>query len=157
MSSIDKLKKRVESNREHREDDKKLYEHLTARERLVAEAPLEQEMDFYCPTCNKHQSLLGRKAIVYGLDLDKNEDYLFQPITASFRSRCPKGHYVRRYITDAKHDPYFKSPILRRLAYEMRDEMLQPNDPRFRKVYPKQWEEFERQKEENEKYALYGG
>lgn len=139
MSSVDKLTKRVDSNRERRDDEKRLYEHLNAREILVKEASAEQDMDFYCKLCNKHNSCLGKKRIRYGLNIDTGEDYLIEPISALFVGQCKKGHRVERFITDKEHDPYFRSPILRRLAHEMEDDLLQPSDPRFAKIYPKEW------------------
>lgn len=155
MASIDKLKKRVENNKERREADKRFLDHLNAREILVAEAPDQQEMDFYCEPCNKHDSYLGRKVIQYVTEFEEREgklvevgDHPSEPLRASFVAHCKKGHLVRRYITDKERDPYFRSPILRRMAQVMEDDMLQPSDPRFAKVYPKQWAELQSQKEE---------
>ncbi len=150
--SVEKLKKRIEQNKERRDDEKRLYEHVNARQILVDEAPDSQDMDFYCATCNEHRSYLGKKTIQYGIELDKDMnvigEYRVEPIRASFVAVCRKGHGVRRYITDKERDPYFRSPILRMMARTMEDDMLQPDDPRFAKVYPKQWAELQRQKEE---------
>lgn len=152
MGNIEKLKKRVENNKERREADKKFLDYINARQILVDEAPLTQEMDFYCATCNEHGSYLGKKHIRYGVEFDKDMniigDYRVEPISALFIAGCKRGHRVERFITDKAHDPYFKSPILRKLARDMADEMLQPNDPRFAKVYPKQWAELQKQREE---------
>ncbi len=139
MSSVDKLQKRVESNREMRESVDRLDKHIHAREILVTEAPDQQDMDFFCEVCGTHASSIGKKRIRYGLNIDTGEDYRVEPISALFVGQCKKGHRVERFITDKERDPYFQSPILRRLAYEMQDDMLQPSDPRFAKVYPEAW------------------
>jgi hypothetical protein len=47
-----------------------------------------------------------------------------------------------RRITDKVQDPYYyQSLMLNRQRYNMRDDLLTPDDPRFKLLYPKQYEE----------------
>ncbi len=159
MTSIDSLKKRVDENRDWRSRSKAEEERINARRILVDAEPNEQDMDFYCETCEVHESCKGKKVIVYGIELDSQMnvigDYEAQPLRASFVAHCKRGHPVRRFITDKEQDPYFQSPIVRRLQILMEDDLLQPDHPRFKQVYPKQWAELEKQKEENERMGAF--
>lgn len=151
MDKIDKLKARVDKNREGRQRAATADERANARQRSVDKAPATQEMDFYCPECVAHYFLVGRKVVEHGYNVTTGQSYPVSPVRASFVARCPKkGHSLRRYITDAWMDPYLNSPILRHQAWLMRDELLQPSDPRFKTVYPKEWAKMEAEREEAE-------
>lgn len=59
------------------------------------------------------------------------------------------GSVVRREIT--LYDRYSDlSPRLRHERILHEDDLLTPNDPRFKTVYPDKWRELERQREERE-------
>lgn len=68
-------------------------------------------------------------------------------------SRCVMcGGKIIRYITDRHLDPYFyRSEKVRMERMKHEKDLIQPSDPRFRKLYPKEYERIEAVREANEK------
>ena len=68
-------------------------------------------------------------------------------------SRCVLcGDKIIRYITERHLDPYFfrsKKVKMERMKHEK--DLIQPSDPRFKKLYPAEYERIEAVKEANEK------
>lgn len=143
MSSIDKLEKRVESNREQRARDATLGAEYRERMKLIQETPDHLPMGFWCTTCESDFEGMGHKCDdLYGYDLDSGKLYA----TGTPRPRawyagiCPEGHRAIRRITDKLTDPYYwQSEVLKRQRVQMADDLVQPDDPRFAKLYPEQW------------------
>ena len=71
-------------------------------------------------------------------------------------SRCVLcENKIIRYITERHLDPYFyksKKVKIERIQHEK--DLIQPSDPRFKKLYPKEYERIEAVKEANEKKKL---
>ena len=89
--------------------------------------------DFYCPVCKKDCSGPGYRQVCTLRE--------WAP-TAWYVGYCPKGHKMIRRITDKSTDPYYEqSFMVMRQRYEMADMLLDPSDPRFKILYPKQYEE----------------
>ncbi len=136
MNKIDHLKKRIDYNQEQRKRDKQRSERDSETRRTIDESPGIAKMDFWCEKCRQDFTGEGIKAIPYGLDLNSNEHYELSPLRAYYIGHCPTGHRAIRYITDKHRDPYFyQSVMLQHQRVEYADDILQPSDERFRKVY----------------------
>jgi len=71
-------------------------------------------------------------------------------------SRCIKcKKKILRYITQRHLDPYWgRSAKAKREVIKYEKDLIQPDDPRFKKLYPRQYERLEAVKEANEKKKL---
>lgn len=88
---------------------------------------------FYCLRCQKDFVSVGRKVVT--------GEY------AWFYAKCSCGGRCIRRITDKLGDIYyFKSKVVRKQQTDASTDMLPPNDPLFRLVYPKQWAKMEKEK-----------
>lgn len=68
---------------------------------------------------------------------------------------CVCGEKLMRYITERHKDPYwYKSEKVRYERRRHAKDLIQPSDPRFKSVYPKEYERLEAVKEANEKKKL---
>ena len=138
---IDRAKKVKTDLDQEREKEKREKERLE-RERVNDEAPLYKRQDAFCEVCDRDYSVMLKK---HGTSL-----------LAYYVAFCPYGHPVRREIT--LRDRYYDQSKKVRAEREMySDLLLTPNDPRFRLVYPEQWKELERQREEREKINVQKG
>lgn len=104
------------------------------KERIQAifSAPRFIVTDFFCPVCKRDCTGTGYRQV---------QTFREWAPTAWYLGICPNGHRMIRRITDKETDPYYDlSPIITRQRYELRDALLTPDDPRFKILYPKQWE-----------------
>jgi hypothetical protein len=107
----------------------------------IFKSPRFTTTDFWCDTCKRDCNGTGYRQVCTVRE--------WAP-TAWFLGYCPYGHKMIRRITDKGTDPYYeKSEQLQRQRYEMKDDLLTPDDPRFKELYPKQWEELMNKKDEN--------
>lgn len=139
MNLLERLKERAQKTKydldTERAKDKKEKERRE-RERVNESAPFYARKDVWCESCQRDYSCLLRK---HGNELH-----------AYYLGKCPASHTVRREITNTI-DPYFyKSQRLRKERILYADDLLTPNDDRFRIVYPDKWRELERQRAERE-------
>ena len=62
------------------------------------------------------------------------------------------GEKIVRYITDRHLDPFFyRSEKVKIERRRHEKDLIQPSDPRFKRLYPKEYERIEAIKEVNEK------
>lgn len=134
-----RLKKIVTDNLGQRAQERRNHAYLYARSELIKSAPARvKNMAWWCDQCRQDCDGPGFKEIRWPVG-----DLWF----AFYRGFCPKGHMLVRRITDKMTDPYFfKSRVIQREQAEHADEMLTPNDPRFREVYPEQWADLQGRK-----------
>ncbi len=125
------LHESVERKQTTRERFYALQDFLHARIREIRSAPAFVETDFWCDACKRDVETTGYKQV------------RFPPVGvyfAYYAGLCPKGHQVIRRITDILDDPFFiHSERVKRQQAQFSDEMLQPWQPRFRQVFPKQY------------------
>lgn len=163
MDRIAHLTSRVASNRQARERAEAASKWESDRRKVVEEAPSRQVMEFWCDhrKCKTDLIALAHKRRNWGYNLDTNTAYEVFPLRAWYVARCDRGHEVVRYITDKSLDPYFMlSERLKRERFIAGDDLLQPSDPRFKVVYPRQWEQLEAEREaarEKQEYMDYVG
>lgn len=141
-AQVDKLvaemKDRLDKNREAQEQEKRHQLAITLRPEIALANPY-QACAFWCNECLQDYSATGRK-IIEGDG---------QRMSAVYVSDCPDGHRNYRHITDMVYDPYWsRSRNVHRDRMKHEDAMLTPHDYRFRLLYPKQWAEIERKREE---------
>jgi hypothetical protein len=94
----------------------------------IREAARVIQTDFFCSVCKKDFVGMGFKQVSAIRDL--------QPC-AWYVGKCPEGHRAIRYITDKWADPYYnRSLVVAMQREQMKDDFLDPSDPRFKKLYP---------------------
>jgi hypothetical protein len=129
MKKIERLERIVERNAEWRKAERQKAETEEARlecQRQTLAAPIRKRMEFWCRRCELDFEAVGRKALCgFG--------------RSRYDARCPNcGAKCLRRITETAGDPYFRqSEKLRVLREAMGDDLLQPGDPRWEKVYGK--------------------
>jgi len=130
---IKKLQKRYEMLTKKRADRMERERPLRERAEVIFSAPRVIITDFWCQKCKRDCSGVGFRRVCTSRKLLP---------TAWLEGICPKGHIIMRYITDKEEDPYYNlSLMVQEQRYKMADDLLTPNDPRFKEVYPKQWAE----------------
>ncbi len=129
---IKELVNRYDQRRAERLERHKILEPFVDRLNEIKEAPRTTKSDFFCMTCKKDFSGIAFKQVS-----------AIRPMlpTAWFVGKCPKGHRTLRRITDKNSDPYYDmSLMVARQRADMADAFLDPSDPRFKILYPRQWE-----------------
>ena len=130
-TKIKRLIARYDQRRKEREIKDELERPFKDRIKAIYEAQRFVITDFFCPVCKKDVAGTGFKQMCT-LRTDRP--------TAWYVSFCPKGHRLIRRITDKDTDPYYDlSPLVARQRYELRDDLLDPTDPRFKELYPEQF------------------
>jgi len=114
---------------------------IAAKERTEIDTePTNKYIDFYCKQCDEDMRLLARK----GYTRYRGGRWFYR----AFCEKCDK-ELIRR-LTDKKNDPYFaESKRLRNDRKKYWKQLLQRNDPRFKRVYG-DWELAEERERENE-------
>ena len=129
-SKIKKLIKVYDAKRKKRFEEQAAKQPYLDRMEAIKTAPAYIVTDFFCSVCKRDCQAAAVKQVSTQRELH----------TAWFTGYCPKGHKLIRRITDKESDPYYSlSMVMKRQRWEMRDAMLTPEDPRFKKLYPKQW------------------
>lgn len=124
---VEKLKKRIENNREERAAYQRMYDQLHLYTRQIVDAPQRTRYPFWCDECQADFFAIGYKVV------RKRPGIL--PI-AWYVGYCPKRHKCIRRITDRTNDPYFvRSFAVRRDRVRYKDDLLTPDDPRFWLLY----------------------
>lgn len=125
--AVQRLKKRIEGNKEERARYNRIYEQLQDRTREIVDAKDKWPNAFFCSTCNGDFNARAHKVV---RKLPKR-----MPI-AWWVGYCPKKHKCIKRITEKPNDPYYqRSFIIRRDRQRYRDELLTPNDTRFWMLY----------------------
>ena len=103
------------------------------RVEAITHSPRFTTTDFWCATCQRDCQGTGYRQV---------STIRERWPTAWFVGYCPTGHKVLRRITDKNTDPYYDSSyMVKRMRFTLRDDLLTPEDPRFKVLYPRQWEE----------------
>lgn len=103
------------------------------RVRAIMDAPRVARVDFWCDKCKKDCTGAGYRQVCTIRD---------RVPTAWYIGFCPKNHKIIRRITDKGSDSYYyQSLFLQRQRAELADDLLTPDDPRFKILYPKQYAE----------------
>lgn len=94
-------------------------------------------MGFICVKCEQEYMAMGHKHIG---NLGGN-------VTGWYVGKCPCGSMNLRRITDFHTDKYlYKAKSIRRGRVINHYDMIDPSDPMFKVLYPKQYKEFENKK-----------
>lgn len=129
---IKKLINRYEQRRKERQIATDRERPFKDRAEVIFSAPRRTVTDFWCKTCGKDCTGTGFRQVSTIRD---------RLPTAWFVGYCPIGHKVIRRISDKDTDPYYDlSFMIKRMRYDLRDALLTPDNPRFKLLYPKQWE-----------------
>lgn len=133
---IKELGERVKHNQTFLNQENDARKARTAKEREWTEAQDGIRMPFWCSPCARDFHAKGYKRL--------HNDGM-----ATYRGECPKGHIAVRYITKKWLDPYWEQSRNVQIDREKHaDDMLTPDNPRFKKIYPAQWKALtERQSE----------
>lgn len=124
---IEKLKKRIEGNRDARAAYQRMYDQLHLYVAQITDAPPHTRYPFWCSTCEADFFGIAHKVI------RKRPGIL--PI-GWYVAYCPQHHKCLRRITDRNNDPYFvKSLSVKRDRARYRDDLLTPDDNRFWLLY----------------------
>lgn len=69
-----------------------------------------------------------------------------------FETKCPKCHKKTiRYITEKHKDPYFHESVkLKKERTKYKNDLIQYGERGFKMLYPKAWEQIEKEKEMKE-------
>jgi hypothetical protein len=130
---IQRLKDRYEVSVKERADKAEKERPLRERMDSIFSAPRFITTDFWCVVCKRDCTGTGYRQVC---------TVRATAPTAWFMGFCPKGHKMIRRITDKDKDPYYEqSMVVARQRYELADALLTPDDPRFKVLYPKQYEE----------------
>lgn len=125
--AIERLKKRILSNREERAAYQRVYDLMQDRVREIVTAKHKWPEQFWCNTCKADFTARGHKVV---RKLPRS-----LPI-AWHVAYCPARHKCIKRITEKPNDPYYLlSYAIRRDRARYRDEMLTPDDPRFWMLY----------------------
>jgi len=140
---VERLQSRIEANRESRERELLKDKALEDRLKVIREAFPITRLGFWCRKCRQDFEGQAFKQVRYPASGGA-------PV-AWYRSFCPKRHEAIRRITDKlKDNYYYESEMLKRQRIDLADAMLTPDDPRFRVVYPDQWQKLEQEREMRE-------
>lgn len=125
--AIQRLKKRIEGNREERAAYQKMYDQLQDRTREIVDAKDKWPNSFWCDICKADFNARAHKVV---RKLPRRMPF------AWWVGYCPKKHKCIKRITERPNDPYYlKSFVVRRDRARYKDELLTPNDHRFWLLY----------------------
>ncbi len=133
----DKIAESIENKQAARAAVERLREILKDRREAVEYAPPVVETDVWCQRCQRDVTTTCCKEVRLSA----------KPFIAFYRGVCPAGHWCIRRITDIETDPYFyQSAYVKKLRVERGDDLIQPDHPYFKYVFPLQWAELEKQR-----------
>lgn len=142
-SSIKKLRERFLSARNTRIKKEAEQRPFVERMAEIFSAPRNTVTDFYCAVCKRDCSGTGYRQVCTIRE--------WAP-TAWYVGTCPNGHKMIRRITDKLSDPYYEmSPMIQRHRWELQDAFITPDDPRFKVLYPAQYEALMKNKDGGQK------
>ena len=128
------IKSLIESQEKRTED--RTYSRDKAKEReerntLIKEAQVITLTDFLCRQCNEEFKGIAVKQVEENWN-NPNENNAF------YKTKCFKGHWCIRYITDKDKDPYwYKSRAVARDRVLHHNDTLQPHQTGFNILYKK--------------------
>lgn len=138
MSVQDKVRElgaRVKHNQKFLDQERENKKRRDALAREIREAPDMVQFDFFCRNCDRDVISMGYKRV--------HKDGM-----GTYLGQCPNGHGLVRYITEKWRDPYWElSHKVRHDREKYADDMLTPDNPRFKVVYPDVHKRLEAEKE----------
>lgn len=148
-SKTKKLTQRLADNQQAREKAAVQSKWLMERVKMITDAPPRTLMDFWCMQCQQDFSCTDALKMA-GMSQGLPRGY--------YEGACPEGHVAIRHITDKHMDPYYHQSVhLRVERHRMADDVLTPEHPRFRTLYPKQYERIMAERDAiKEQEQLYG-
>lgn len=101
---------------------------LDDRNSYIKAAKKEDTLPFYCDECR--EDFFGDAVLQVELDWTANQSIAF------YRTKCFKGHWVMRLVTDQHKDSYFfRSRVVARDRGLHADDTLQPWETNFNLIY----------------------
>lgn len=102
---------------------------LAARTAEIKDAPPLIVHDFYCHECRKDFKGIAVKQVE--VDWNNKAQYI-----AFYRTKCWRGHWCMRLITDKLKDGYWtRSPVVSRDRGKHHGDLLQPGETGFELLY----------------------
>ena len=102
---------------------------LASRMKDIKDSPALILHDFYCHECRKDFKSVAVKQVE--IDWNNKAQYV-----AFYRTKCWKGHWCIRHITDKLKDGYWtRSPLVSRDRGKHHADMLQPGETGFQLLY----------------------
>jgi hypothetical protein len=127
-----RLQRRIEDRVENRERMIRNNAEYNAHIKAINEAMDEVQIDFWCEGCGKDFTSNGYKTI----------GKLGRWPVAWYVGLCPKGHKCLRRITDKGNDVYYyRSKMVQLQRILSSDDIITPDNPRFKLIYPDKWRE----------------
>ncbi len=128
---IEELINKQETRVQDREYHRNRIKNLDDRDSLIKEAKIFLETEFYCETCR--QDFKGQAIKQVEVDWTNT----IQSV-AFYKTKCFKGHWCMRLITDKHLDRYwFKSLAVARDRGKHHNDTLQPFETGFNLLYGK--------------------
>ncbi len=134
-----KLSDIVTKQANERDKDREAEKKRTELQRYIDSVPSPFKTEFWCQGCQKDFARMAHKVVITAYA---------KPI-AFYECKCPKNlHVCRRRITDKGNDQYYRlSKLVRKAQSDHEIDLLQPDDPRFKRYYgdpnKKHYEELE--------------
>lgn len=100
-----------------------------------------KRINFYCERCREDWHLIAYKR------------WLNSVVGEAWQAKCPtcRKRLKRLSDTHAKEDPYFRKSRFTKMQLRKHiDSLIQPDDPRFKLLYPEQAKKIQELKEHNE-------
>jgi hypothetical protein len=148
--SVSELLKHTQRLYADKEQSEQLEAKRTERSRLIASVPDVTITEFYC-SCHGDFVSHGGKITFKDQHGQPCAYYVSYGKGYKVGETPDKSYYVcrrKRYITDKASDPYFReSKQLAKQRQQMEIDMLQPDDPRFKKYYGDPYAKFNAQQE----------
>lgn len=99
-------------------------------DKLIRETPQVTQLEFWCDHC--------KKDFIAVAQLQVEDDWTSVGRIASYRTKCFKGHWCARLVTDKQRDPYWwKSKKVRTDRARHATDMTQPFEDGFNMLYGK--------------------
>lgn len=137
MQEYQRLINRIEDRKDERERIKRRGEEFSDHINTIKQATNSNKVGFWCNSCKRDFEGYGRKCV---------REAGMWPV-AWYQGRCPCGKVCIRRITDKVKDLYyFRSKFVRRQRVENAYDMIDPNHPLFKVLYPKQYNKIEHDK-----------
>lgn len=148
--SVEQLLKHTQQLYANKEQAEDLEKRRTERQRLIDSVPDKTIMEFYC-SC--HGDFVAPAGKITFTDSYNQKCAYYVSHGQGYRvGDTPNNNFSvcrrKRYITDKQEDPYYReSKQLQKQRRQMEIDMLQPDDPRFKKYYGDPYKKFYEQQE----------
>lgn len=124
---IERQEKRSNDRQYHRDKEKERQE----RNDAIKDSPIVSVTDFYCNLCRLDFKSMSVREVE--TDWSNSLQYI-----AFYKSKCDKGHWCIRFITDKLKDPFWMNS--RKIATDRgryHDDIVQPFESGYNLLYGK--------------------